>query len=147
MVWVVPGIIWLAVGADRPRRGLWLAGVTAVLFISAPIWWVPTSWKVTTHPPELHQDYWQLFAGNSFFFAMLAFLAGVTVMLVRRSRVALREVASPALLVTELREHRQVGRRLGRAQLDPPVVIGATDVDRSTADLELVGSERSAGPD
>jgi alpha-1,2-mannosyltransferase len=86
MVWVVPVIIWLAAGADRPRRGPLLAGLTAVLFMAAPIWWVPTSWKVTKHAPELHQNFWQLFVGNSFLFAMLAFLAGGAVMLVGRSR-------------------------------------------------------------
>ena len=57
MVWVVPVIIWLAAGADRPKRGPLLAGFTAVLFVAAPIWWVPTSWKVTERParaaPEL----------------------------------------------------------------------------------------------
>jgi hypothetical protein len=41
-VWVVPVIVWLAAGVDRPRRGPLLAGATAVLFIAAPIWWVPT---------------------------------------------------------------------------------------------------------
>jgi alpha-1,2-mannosyltransferase len=84
MVWVVPAIIWLAAGADRPRRGPLLAGFAVVLFVAAPIWWVPRSWKVTTPAPELHQNHWQLFVGNSFFFAMLAFLGGVAVTLVRR---------------------------------------------------------------
>lgn len=97
LVWVVPVIVWLAVGADRPRRGPLLAGVAAVLFIAAPIWWVPTSWKVTNNPPELHQDCWQLLVGNSFLFAMLAFLAGVTVMLVRRSGASSRGLSSQAL--------------------------------------------------
>ena len=93
MVWVVPVIIWLAAGADRPRRGPLLAGFTAVLFVAAPIWWVPTSWRVTKHPPELHQNHWQLFVGNSFLFAMLALLAGVAVMLARRSGVSLRQLS------------------------------------------------------
>jgi hypothetical protein len=131
MVWVVPVIIWLAAGADRPRRGSLLAGFTAVLFIAAPIWWVPTSWKVTKHAPELHQNYWQLFVGNSFLFAMLAFLAGVAVMLVRRSGVLLR-----------VRLEEGVGLA---GQLVPPVTIGTTDLDDATEDLELVGSENSAG--
>lgn len=87
MVWVVPAIVWLAVGADRPRRGPVLAGTAAVLFVVAPIWWVPTSWEVTKIPSELHQNHWQLLAGNSFFFAMLVFLAGVAVMLIGRNGV------------------------------------------------------------
>lgn len=85
MVWVVPALIWLALGADRPRRGRLLAGFGSLLFVIAPIWWVPTSWKVTTHPPELQQNHWQIIAGNSFFFAMLLFLAGVAIMLMGRN--------------------------------------------------------------
>jgi alpha-1,2-mannosyltransferase len=84
LVWVVPAIIWMAVAADRPRHGRALAAVTALLFLIAPIWWVPTSWRVTNDAPELHQNHWQLVAGDSFFFAMLIFLAGVAVMLYRR---------------------------------------------------------------
>ena len=106
MVWVVPAIIWLAAGADRPRRGPLLAGFTAALFVAAPIWWVPTSWKVTRDPPELHQNLWQLLVGNSFLFAMLAFLAGVAVLLAFRSRTRafLRELSLPDRLGHELRQ-------------------------------------------
>jgi alpha-1,2-mannosyltransferase len=41
MVWVVPVIIWLAAGTDRPSRGPLLAGFAVVLFVAAPIWWYP----------------------------------------------------------------------------------------------------------
>ncbi len=135
MVWVVPVIIWLAAGADRPRRGPLLAGFAAVLFVAAPIWWVPTSWRVTKHAPELHQNAWQLFFGNSFLLAMLAFLAGVLVMLVRRSSFVFRRLSPPAL---QLRE------RLSGPS-GPPVTIGTPDEDLVTEDLELVGSDRSSG--
>jgi alpha-1,2-mannosyltransferase len=155
MVWVVPVIIWLAAGSDRPRRGPLLAGFAAVLFVAAPIWWVPRSWKVTTYPPELHQNHWQLFVGNSFFFAMLAFLGGVAVMLVRRRVVLFRGLSPPVLLAHGLRERRRVARGRGRAetrlkdgvgsQLGPPVTIAATPVKLATADLELVGAESSEG--
>ena len=56
-----------------------LAGATAVLFWSAPVWWVP--YKNTS---DLHLNPLQLVAGNSFFFAMLLFLAGAAVLVVRR---------------------------------------------------------------
>jgi alpha-1,2-mannosyltransferase len=150
MVWVLPVIIWLAAAADRPSRGPLLAGFTAVLFVAAPIWWVPTSWKVTKHAPELHQNHWQLLVGNSFLFAMLAFLGGVAVMLVRRS-------SAPVLLAHELRERLRVARGRGRVEtrleegvgvggrLGPPATIGATDEDLATDGLEPVGSESSAG--
>jgi alpha-1,2-mannosyltransferase len=89
MVWIVPALIWLLFGADRPRRGTLLAAVTALLFVVAPIWWVPTSWRPSTlaaGPPELHENAWQLVAANSFFFAMALFLVGVACMLFVRAR-------------------------------------------------------------
>src|SRR5580658_8045558 len=98
MVWAVPVIVWLAAGADRPKRGPLLAGFTAALFVAAPIWWVPTSWKVTRDPPEIHQNVWQLLAGNSFLLAMRAFLAGVAIMLVRRRDSPLRRLSPPVVL-------------------------------------------------
>ena len=79
MVWVVPAILWLALAPDRPRWGRPFAVATAVLFWSAPVWWVP--YKNTS---DLHLDPLQLVAGNSFFFAMLLFLAGAAVLVVRR---------------------------------------------------------------
>jgi alpha-1,2-mannosyltransferase len=94
LVWVVPAIIWMAVAPDRPSKGRVLAAITAVLFVIAPIWWVPTSWRVTNDPPELHQDVWQLSAGNAFFFAMVIFLAGVALMLFRRRQSLLGESSS-----------------------------------------------------
>jgi alpha-1,2-mannosyltransferase len=137
MVWVVPVIIWLAAGNDRPRRGRLLAGFAVVLFVAAPIWWVPRSWKVTTRAPELHQNHWQLFVGNSFFFAMLAFLGGVAVMLVRRNGVLSRVLSPPALLLHETPERLRVASVPGRDE---------TCLEEATDDLELVGSESSAGP-
>ena len=79
LVWVVPAILWLAFAPDRPRWGPVLAGATAVLFWSAPVWWVP--YKNTS---DLHLNPLQLLAGNSFFFAMLLFLGGAAVLVLRR---------------------------------------------------------------
>ncbi len=79
MVWVVPAILWLALAPDRPRWGIPLAAGTAVLFWSAPIWWVPYK-----HTSDLHLNAWQLVAGNSFFLAMLLFVLGATFLVVRR---------------------------------------------------------------
>jgi len=79
MVWVVPAILWLALAPDRPRWGRPLAAATAVLFWSAPVWWVP--YKNTS---DLHLNPLQLIAGNSFFFAMLFFLAGAAILVIRR---------------------------------------------------------------
>jgi alpha-1,2-mannosyltransferase len=86
MVWVVPAILWLALAPDRPRWGRPLAAATAVLFWSAPVWWVP--YKNTS---DLHLNPLQLLAGNSFFFAMLLFLAGATVLVVRRGSLSADE--------------------------------------------------------
>jgi alpha-1,2-mannosyltransferase len=80
MVWVVPAILWLALADDRPRLGPSLALGSAVLFWSAPIWWVP--YKNTS---DLHLNAPQLLAGNSFFIATVIFLCG-TAALIRRRR-------------------------------------------------------------
>ena len=79
MVWVVPAILWLAFAEDRPRYGPVLAIGTAVLFWSAPIWWVPYK-----HTADLHLNWWQLFAGNSFLYATVAFMMGTAVLVLRR---------------------------------------------------------------
>jgi alpha-1,2-mannosyltransferase len=79
LVWVVPAILWLAFAPDRPRGGRIFALATAGLFWSAPVWWVP--YKNTS---DLHLDPLELVAGNSFFFAMLLFLVGAAVLVLRR---------------------------------------------------------------
>ena len=79
MVWVVPALLWLAVAPDRPRWGPWIAGATAVLFWSAPVWWVPYK-----HTSDLHLGGLQLIAGDSFFFAMVLFVIGAAILVVRR---------------------------------------------------------------
>ena len=82
MVWVVPVLIWLIWASDRPAGGrLWALG-TAVLFWWAPIWHVPNGSNI-----ELSEHGWQLVWGNSFFYAMVVFMVGISVMLtVRRHR-------------------------------------------------------------
>jgi alpha-1,2-mannosyltransferase len=95
MVWVVPAILWLALAPDRPRWGRPLAVGTAVLFWSAPVWWVP--YKNTS---DLHLNPLQLIAGNSFFLAMLLFLAGAAVLVVRRRAAQRDQSLRPARLRT-----------------------------------------------
>ena len=72
MVWVVPAILWFALAPDRPRAGPFIAGAVAVLFWSAPIWWVPHAKLL-----ELHLNAWQVVAGDSFFFAVVVFVGWV----------------------------------------------------------------------
>ena len=79
MVWVVPVLIWLVWAPDRPAGGrLWALG-GAVLFWWAPIWGVPNGSDV-----ELAEHGWQLLWGNSFFLAMVVFMAGGAAMLALR---------------------------------------------------------------
>ncbi len=78
MVWVVPAILWLALADDRPRHGRAMAAAAAVLFWSAPIWWVP--YKNTS---DLQLNAWQLIAGNSFAVAIVVFLCGAAVLVAR----------------------------------------------------------------
>ncbi len=82
MVWVVPAILWLALAADRPHWGRQIAALAAVLFWSAPVWWVP--YKNTS---DLHLSPLQLIAGNSFFIAMVLFVVGAAVLVIRRRAV------------------------------------------------------------
>ena len=96
MVWVVPGLLWLVVGADRPRFGwLWALGGTW-LFWRAPIWWVPHAAL-----QGYHEHGWGLLEGNSYLLALVVFMVGVAVMLWRRTAragvaaVAERVEASP----------------------------------------------------
>jgi alpha-1,2-mannosyltransferase len=89
MVWVVPAILWLALAEDRPRYGRAIAVGTAVLFWSAPIWWVPHAKSL-----ELHLNAWQLVAGDSFFLATVLFLAGTAVHVTRRHRAFLAQAGS-----------------------------------------------------
>ena len=72
MVWVVPAILWFALAPDRPNHGRLVAAAVALIFWSAPIWWVPHAKLL-----ELHLDAWQLVAGDSFFLAVVAFLGWV----------------------------------------------------------------------
>ena len=66
-------------GSGSTTLGRALAAGAAVLFWSAPVWWVP--YKNTS---DLHLGVVQLVAGNSFFFAMAIFLLGAAVLLLRR---------------------------------------------------------------
>jgi alpha-1,2-mannosyltransferase len=82
LVWIVPAILWLAVASDRPVHGRqWAIGV-AVFFWAGPIWWVPKADR------GLHEKVWELLVGDSFLWAMLLFLVGVTMLLEHRRRTA-----------------------------------------------------------
>ncbi len=83
LVWVVPILIWLACAPDRPRGGPVWAVAGAVLFYWAPIWKVPNGVD-----QELSEHGWQLLEGNAFFFAIVAFMVGVAVMLWMRRTTA-----------------------------------------------------------
>lgn len=89
-VWVVPALAWLAFAADRPARGRQLAAGIAVLFIAAPIWWVPH-----LRNDELHEGLLQLVVGNSFFFMASLFVLGVALMLLVRRRLGTGRTWSP----------------------------------------------------
>ena len=106
MVWVVPAILWLALAEDRPRFGRTMAMAVAVLFWSAPIWWVPHARLL-----ELHLNAWQMLAGNSFFLATVLFLAGTAVHVSRRNRAVLAHAGGVHSLA---RAHRDHGSNVGK---------------------------------
>jgi len=97
LVWTVPILLWLTLASDRPAGGpLWAAVVAAVL------WWAPLQHVPSGGTRELHEHGWTLVAANSFFALLVAFLAGVAVLLIVRRgrsagpiRVPVREPPSP----------------------------------------------------
>jgi alpha-1,2-mannosyltransferase len=86
LVWAVPVLVWLACAADRPPAGwLWAAASGVVL------WWAPLQ-RVPSHgTDELREHGWTLVAGNSSFALLVAFLAGVAVLLAVRRRSEQRD--------------------------------------------------------
>lgn len=109
MVWVVPAIVWLVLAEDRPRHGRAMAVGAAVLFWSAPIWWVPHARRL-----ELHLNAWQLVAGNSFFLAAVLFMSGVAVHLTRRNRALLAQTGGVHSLAST---RRTMGSNVSRGSL------------------------------
>jgi alpha-1,2-mannosyltransferase len=81
MVWIVPVLLWLWWGVDRPRSGRAWAVVGAVLFYVAPMWLV-------AHGPafDTRERGVSLVAGSSFTLASLAFLVLAFSALVTRAR-------------------------------------------------------------
>jgi alpha-1,2-mannosyltransferase len=91
MIWVIPVVVWLAASAARPRWGRPAAAVTTVLFWIAPIWWVADEGR-----GPLHENGWQLMAGNSFFLWMVLLLVACAAAMFRHraTRLVSRMVAS-----------------------------------------------------
>jgi alpha-1,2-mannosyltransferase len=79
LVWVVPIVLWLVLGADRPAFGRLWAALVAGLFWYGAIWHVPHG-----SARELHDTVAQLIEGNSYTIAMVVFVIGVAVMLTLR---------------------------------------------------------------
>jgi alpha-1,2-mannosyltransferase len=98
MIWIVPVVVWLGTSPDRPRWGRWAAACTTVLFWSVPIFWVAGK---GTGP--LHENGWQLIAGNSFSLWMVLLLVACAAAMLRgirlASRMPARQGSQPALPV------------------------------------------------
>jgi alpha-1,2-mannosyltransferase len=69
MIWVIPVVVWLGASPARPRWGRPAAAFTTVLFWITPIWWVADEGQA-----PLHENGWQLMAGNAFFLWMVLLL-------------------------------------------------------------------------
>ena len=78
-VWVVPVILWLLWGADRPKSGPVWAIAVALFFWWDPMWRLPSDRHV-----EFDEHGGQLLLGSSFTVAALAFVVGVAILLWRR---------------------------------------------------------------
>jgi hypothetical protein len=79
MVWIVPVLMWLWWGSDRPAGARWWALGAGALFYVAPMW-------ILAHGPafDTHEHGWTLLASNSFTVAALVLPVGVAVSLWRR---------------------------------------------------------------
>jgi alpha-1,2-mannosyltransferase len=73
-VWIVPALIWLLAGTDRPVKGLEWAAVAALVFMISP-----------PFPPSHTNFVWYL-RENAYVVATLTFLASIGAMLWVRSR-------------------------------------------------------------
>jgi len=110
-VWVLPVIGWLALGADRPRGGLWWALGVAILFWAAPIWWIPAKDQQWGYGGPL-----VLLAGNSYFLAAVAFpILAALLLWTRRSVTAPAEPGAGRPAVTISNGARAL-RHIGSAQ-------------------------------
>jgi hypothetical protein len=108
MIWVIPVVVWLGTSPARPRWGRPAAAFTTVLFWIAPIWWVAGEGQ-----GPLHENGWQLVAGNSFLLWMVLLLVACAASMFRyrgtrlvRRMVARRDgrLGWPALQHPELVE-------------------------------------------
>lgn len=83
MVWIVPVLMWLWWGSDRPARARGWALGTGALFYVAPMW-------IVAHGPafDTHEHGWAMLAANSFTVAALVLLGGTTLMLWGRHQSA-----------------------------------------------------------
>lgn len=80
-VWIVPVLVWLTLGHNRPRCGRWGALGAAALFWAAPMWWV-------TDPQQGYGGPLTLVEGNAFCLAAVAFIVLTAVRLSWRRRHA-----------------------------------------------------------
>ncbi|MDE3092868.1 MAG: DUF2029 domain-containing protein [Acidobacteriota bacterium] len=86
MVWIVPVLMWLWWGSDRPKYARAWGVAAAVLFYAAPMWLIPHG------PPfDMREHGLALVAGASFTLAAATFVVGVAAMLSWRRRTSVAE--------------------------------------------------------
>jgi len=81
LVWLVPALLWLVLGKDRPWGGPWWAALAAVVFWLGLVWFAPD-----VPYAEVHERGLTLVVANSYWLLLVGFLVGVAVMLTARSR-------------------------------------------------------------
>ena len=123
MIWVLPVAIWLGAAPDRPNWGRWAAACTTVLFWVSPIWWVAGAGS-----GPLHENGWQLIAGNSFFLWMVLLLGACAAAVLQHPRVVSRRRDYSAYFARgkQLR-YSQVYATLSRLARDGKAVAGPVE--------------------
>jgi alpha-1,2-mannosyltransferase len=79
LVWIIPVVLWLAFGHDRPAFGRIWAVIATLWFWYGAIWRIPYG-----NGAELHDSVTQMLLGNSYSLAMVLFVGGVAAMLMLR---------------------------------------------------------------
>jgi alpha-1,2-mannosyltransferase len=76
-IWIVPALAWLVLAGDRPQGGRWWGGGALIIFVLAPMFWLPHYLHHYTGPVEYLQ-------GNTFFLALVLFMLATGVLVWRR---------------------------------------------------------------
>jgi DNA-binding PadR family transcriptional regulator len=119
MIWVLPVAVWLGAAPDRPNWGRPAAAFTTALFWVSPIWWVADAGS-----GPLHENGWQLMAGNSFFVWMVLLLGACAAAALQGARSASRRRGDQAHSFTRRYFLREYSKSILSVMTVPLTLLG-----------------------